>query len=288
MGRRPTNNRNLPSLGRRLSELNRLENLSPSDLERIERIMREAENLDRFNIEDLIIVSDRPTPDAREDEPKPTLRARDVSRTIEDALAEPQLPAERDALKVVAGSVLERLREKFPGTLPVGPVKPGDKGAELPVNTEALAKLIRVAAINRSEGQPSVIWDDGINQLIVHPGRLQATVTEGRIRIDIPVEADGLRASMQVPFSVGSDKRKTGLVMATLDRPAGNAMVARIWGDPLIALAHGALVDVAGKMAGASGRDAENKELVVRGLTARRGQFTVETQAEIPLRRFLR
>lgn len=288
MGRRPTNIRNMPAVGRRLSELNRLENLSPADRERIERIMREAEGLDRFNLDDLIIVSDRPAPDVQEEKPKPALRARDVSSTIEDALNEARLTTGRDPLRGVTGSVLERLREKFPGALPDGPLKPGDKGAALPVNTEALAKLIRVAAINRSEGQASVIWDDGINQLMVHAGRIDATVTEGRIRIDIPVEADSLRARMQVPFSVGSDKRKSGLVMATLDRPAGNAVVARIWGDSLIALAHGALVEVAGKMAGASGRDAENRELVIRGLTAQRGQFTVETQADISLRRFLR
>jgi hypothetical protein len=117
----------------------------------------------------------------------------------------------------------------------------------------------------------------------VHPTQIgiwKAVVTEGRIRVDIPVTADGLRETMQVPLAVGSPNRLSGMVMATSDRPVGNETVARIWGTALIALAHNALLSAIENLAGASGWDDRKQPLVPRAIIARNGSLTIESSAE--------
>ena len=160
----------------------------------------------------------------------------------------------------------------------------GKQGAELPLQTTAFAKLVQIAAIELCEGEKSVIWDDGLNQLVVHPGRIRVTLTEGRIEVVIPVQADGLSANMTIPFATGSSKRVAGLVMSTLERPAGNATVATCWGDALIAMAHKSILKATESLAGASGRDKTNNRLVPRALSATKGQLTIQSQARFAIK----
>lgn len=206
------------------------------------------------------------------------LKSGDLSNLVSMITARPDLPAV-NTLNYVTTSVMETIRDRLPEALPLRPVPIGSKGADLPVASSALTRLLRLAAIARSEGQDSVIWDEGVNQLIVHASQIKAVVTDGMVRIDIPVAADGLKTTMQVPFAVGSRDRLAGLVAATVSRPAGNAVVSRVWGDALIALAYGVLMDAIESMAGASGRDVKNDRLVPRALIARPGRLIVESQA---------
>ena len=206
------------------------------------------------------------------------LKPKDLSEIILSTPLKPDIPA-IDKLHLVTDTVMETIRETLPDALPLKPVPTGSKAVELPVTSSALSRLLQLAAVARSEGQDSIIWDDSINQLIVHVSQIKAVITAGRLRVEIPVSANSLKANMQVPFAIGSEKRLAGLVMATLDRPIGNPVVARVWGDALVALAYAAVMDSVDSMAGASGRDTTNDRLVPRSLVAEKGRLTIESQA---------
>lgn len=284
MGRRPTRGPQAgqPEARARIEEVLSGGNLAPGVRRRLERVLENIDVLREVDLGDLI--GGRGTPDLKPgtvltpagDFDGIGIKAVDLSRILGDIVAERPQTATLDTVTTAA---LDALRKAAPGTLPLVPIPEGRKGAALPVGSAALGELVRLAAIRRLGGEARAVWDDGVNELLVEAGEISATVTEGRVRIDIPVACDQAKARMQVPFAVGSGKRLAGMVMATADRPAGNALIARLWGDALIALAHGALIDATESLAGASGRDTANDRLVPRAVVARQGQLMVETQA---------
>ncbi len=260
-----------PSVGTRIDSLVRLTDLSTADRLRLERVIDEVGRIDAIDVSDVLVVA----------EPRPELEvaklsAQSVSEALKNAKVS-QHPDTQNRLHQVTGSVVDQLRKNEPDAFPKVAVEIGKNGPSIPLASRSLEQLLRFAAKDKSEGQNSVIWDDGINQLVVHIGRIKSTVTTGRIRVDIPVEAEGLRATMTVPFAVGSKKTVAGTVMATADRPAGNALVARIWGDALIALAHSSIVDASESLVGAVGVDAKNQRLIPGALTATRGRLTIDS-----------
>jgi hypothetical protein len=264
-----------------LRELRARRDISAADKRRLELILREMGNLGGISLDDILnpggagpilepgtIIGDF---DGIE------IRPVQLSSLIGEIAAE--VPRGVDGLHFVTGTVLGRLRAELPETLPTRPVRTGRKGAVLPVTSSALGTLVRLAALRRTEGEESIVWDDGVNQLLVHAAKVRSVVTEGMVRLSVPVECDQTRATMEIAFAVGSEKRVAGMIAATADRPAGDPLIARVWGDALIAFAYGTLLDLADSLAGASGRDEKNDRLVPRGLVARRGQLSVETQA---------
>jgi hypothetical protein len=287
MGRRPTRGPQAgPSVARtRIEEVLSGRTLDPQVRRRLERVLENIDVLPEVNLGDLLGgIGGRDIPEVKPgtiltpagDFDGIAIKAPDLSRILSDVVAERPGLATLDS---VTNTALDALRKAAPGSLPLVPIPEGRKGAAIPVASSALGALVRLAAIRRLGGEGRVVWDDGVNELMVEPAEISTVVTEGQVRIEIPVVCDQARARMQVPFAVGSGKRVAGMVMATADRPAGNALVARIWGDALIALAHGALLDATESLAGASGRDTVNDRLVPRALVARQGQVTVETQA---------
>lgn len=283
MVRRPTNRtgagNRVPTLGARLRDLSTVTGLSDADRSRLEEMLRLADDLRDVRPEDLVIIRDPSRiPGEVRDFSGIKLKPRVLSDLVTTIFQQADLPA-KGQLDFVTDSVMDLLREKLPKALPLDPVATGKKGADLPIPTAALAKLMQLAAIAQSQDHKSVVWDDGVNQLIVDGSKVSAAVGDGRVTVKIPVRADGVKTTMTVPFAVGSEKRVSGLVMATADRPVGNALVARIWGDALIAFAHQALLAASNSLAGASGRDVKNRRLIPRALVARRGSLTVESQA---------
>ncbi|MCA2992865.1 hypothetical protein [Gemmatimonas sp.] len=256
-----------------------------SDLRaRLERVRDDLEVLQDVNLGDLLGGSATgPLPGTvltpAGDFAGVAIRATDLGRVLGDlALTRPGLPR-ADALDFVATAAIEALRKAVPGSLPLVPIPEGRKGAAIPVGSGALGEFVRLAAIRRLGGNERAVWDDGVNELLVDAAGIVTVVTDGQVRIEIPVVCDQVKARMQVPFAVGSAARVAGMVMATADRPAGDALVARIWGEALIAFAHGALLDATESLAGASGRDLANARLVPRAISAWQGQVTIETQA---------
>lgn len=265
--------------GTRLRDLGGLQGISDSDRQRLDRILEDAERLEGIRVEDLVIDRN-PTRvfDNFGDFIGNIVKPKDLSEILATVVKQPDLPKDNQ-LHFVTTSLMDQLRKKLPKALPTTPVAIGKKGADLPITTSGLTQLLQLAAVRLSEHEDSVIWDDGVNQLIVHASQVTATLTDGMIRVDVKVEADKLRATMQIPFAVGSEERLAGLVMATTDRPAGNALIAQVWGGALIAFAHNALVAATESLAGASGRDVQNNRLIPRALVARRGSIIVESQA---------
>ncbi len=284
MGRGPIvrPSRDTGVLAERLRELRARPDVSAEDKRRLELILREMGNLGGVNVDDLLNPG-RPGGPVLEpgaiagDFVGVGIRPAQISVLVGEAAA--AAPPGVDGLHFVTGAVLGRLRAELPDTLPTRPVPTGRKGAVLPVPSAALGTLVQFAALRRTEGAESVVWDDGVNQLVVHAARVRPVVTDGMVRIAVPVECDQTSATMEIAFAVGSETRVAGMIAATADRPAGDPLIARVWGDALIAFAYGALLDLADSLAGASGRDEKNDRLVPRGLVARRGQLSVETQA---------
>jgi hypothetical protein len=284
MGRRPIvrPSGDADVLAGRLRELRARRDISAADKRRLELILREMGNLGGISLDDIlnpggpggpILDPGTITGDFDGIEIRPVL----LSNLIGEVAAE--APRGVDGLHFVTGTVLARLRAELPETLPTKPLPTGRKGAVLPVTSSALGTLVQLAALRRTEGEGRIVWDDGVNQLMVHAAKVRSVVTEGIVRISVPVECDQTRATMEIAFAVGSEKRVAGMIAATADRPAGDPLIARVWGEALIAFAYGALLDLADSLAGASGRDERNDRLVPRGLVARRGQLSVETQA---------
>ncbi|MCK8462475.1 hypothetical protein MUY35_01260 [Aliiroseovarius sp. S1339] len=262
-----------PSVGTRIDDLDRLDDLSPSDRERLDRVIDEVGRIDAIDVRDVLVVTE-PRPKVETSK----LTPQSVAEALKKATAA-ERPTSDARLHNVTGLVVEFLREKDPEAFPKTTIDIGKNGPSIPLASKSLEQLLQYAARDRAKGEASVIWDDGINQLVVHLGRIKSTVTSGRVRVDIPVEADGLRDTMSVPIAVGSKTTVAGTVMATVDRPAGNALVARVWGDALIALAHSSIVAATASVAGAVGVDAKNQRLIAGALTATRGRLTIDSIA---------
>lgn len=284
MGRRPGEqpSRDARILAERLQALRNRSDLAPADRLRLEKILREMGNLDGIGLDDILgpLRPGGPNVDAGQisgDFDGVRIKPAQLSGLIGKLAVD--LPRGVDGLDFVAASVLGRLRQEVPAALPTAPVRTGRKGAELPVSSEALGTLVRLAALRRTEGDDRIVWDDGTNQLVVDAAGVRSVVTEGMVRISVPVACDQTRATMEIAFAVGSGTRVAGMIAATADRPIGDPLVAAVWGDALIAFAYGILLDLADSLAGASGRDEKNDRLVPRGLVARRGQLNIETQA---------
>ena len=268
--RRPGQPSGVPSVGTRLSDLARIDDLSPTDRDRFDRIISEADRIDGLDVRDVLIVAEpRPGRDAFQ-----ALTPKSVTDALKKFTTPQSLP-KTGKLHHVTGRVLDHLRDTDPRALPKLPIDLGKLGPAIPVASKTLTELVKLAAKDNNAGGDSVVWDDGINQLIVHISTMTTTVTEGRVRVEIRVEADGLKTTMKVLFGVGTEKKLAGMVMATPDRPAGDPLIARIWGDALIALAHSSLVDASKSMAGAAGRDVTNARLIPGSLTAKRGTLTI-------------
>ncbi len=216
-----------------------------------------------------------------------------LDRFVEAELYRPETRGQ--GLSSVIDGALANIRDTSPNLLPNRPLKVGRPGATLPLAATALGNLVRLAAAQNfadptSEPDPDtasepVIWDDGTNELLVYPEKVETELDDGIVRVTVPVETDAGSAKMVVPFAVGSEKRVTGLIAAAPDRPLGDPLIAEIWGEALIAFAYKALLEVADNIAGASGRDVFNDRLIAQGLAVRDGALVVQSQAAFRYRR---
>ena len=246
----------------RLRELRARRDISAADKRRLEIILREIGDLSGISLDDILNPT-RPGGPAKDpgiiigDFSGVKIRPVQLSNLIGEVAMD--VPKNVDPLDFVTGTVLGRLRAELPDTLPKAPIPMGRKGAVLPVSATALATLVPLAALRRTEGTESIVWDDGVNQLQVQAARVRTTVTDGMVRVMVPVACDQVRTTMEIAFAVGSERRVAGMIAATADRPVGDPLIARIWGDALIAFAYGILLDLADSLAGASGRDEKER-----------------------------
>jgi hypothetical protein len=127
-----------------------------------------------------------------------------------------------------------------------------------------LRQTARVVADTPRDGSGDLVWVAGASELLVRLDGLNLTCGVGLVTVGIPVGCDQLPgpATVTVPIGVGTQDAPSGLVMSTLDKPVGPAVVVDRWADPLVGFAWAALVHLAQSLCAAAGRDATGAPLL--------------------------
>jgi hypothetical protein len=196
-------------------------------------------------------------------------------------------------------TLLKDLRARHPELLAAGPLPPGGVGAVIPVAPEALGPLVVAAAGQALPGaQPgatapdAVLWQQGVDALLVHIAAITTAVSDGWVTVTIPVTCDQVQSPagspgqpVAVTFVMGTASRPAGLFAAAPSRPDGPAVVTERWADALTALAWRALLDTVAGIAAAAGRDTDGSPLIPVAVAATGKGLLVQTQARHPFDR---
>jgi hypothetical protein len=144
-----------------------------------------------------------------------------------------------------------------------------------------LRETVRLVADIPRGSSPEVVWVLGAGELIVHTAGMGLSCLTGQVTITVPVGCDQVPdgAQVQVPFAVGTEEAPSGLVMSTLARPAGPAVVVDAWSGSLVAFAWEALLHLAEQLCAAAGRDGAGRPLVPAYIGAARGVLLVQPMA---------
>ena len=211
---------------------------------------------------------------------------------------EPDTPG-AGASDQACAALLKELRARCPGLVPADPLPPGGVGAVIPVTPAALGPLVVAAA---GQALPSaqaggnapdaVLWQQGVDALLVHITTITTAVGDGWVTVTIPVACDqvqvpagSLGQPVTVTFVVGTADRPAGLFAAAPSRPDGPVVVIERWADSLTALAWRALLDTVAGIAAAAGRDTDGSPLIPVAVAATDKGLLVQTQARHPFDR---
>lgn len=125
-----------------------------------------------------------------------------------------------------------------------------------------------------------VVWADAGNELLVRPSKVRVVFEPGFALVAIPVytEQSG-DVEIVVPFALGKPGEPAGLIAATESSPRGPAHIVDIWGDPLIAAAWDALLQVSIDAAAEAGVDDDHQPLLPGALVADKDRLVVTPQA---------
>ena len=204
------------------------------------------------------------------------------------------------AVDQACAALLKELRARCPGLVPADPLPPGGVGAVVPVTPAALGPLVVTAA---GQALPSartggaapdaVLWQQGVDALLVRITAITTAVGDGWVTVSIPVTCDQIRdpagaAPIQpvtVTFVMGTADRPAALFAAAPSRPDGPAVVVERWADALTALAWRALLDTVAGIAAAAGRDTDGSPLIPVAVAATGKGLLVQTQARHPFDR---
>jgi hypothetical protein len=182
-------------------------------------------------------------------------------------------------VEVADASWLERLRTT--AELPPGRLATDALQVPVAVAQKLLRDTVRLVADIPRDGSPDVVWTRGASELLVHAARTALSCLTGQITVRLAVSCDQLpkAARVEIPFAVGTAETPTGVVMATLDRPAGPAVVVDGWADPLIAFGWESVLLLATRLCEAVGTDAKGRALVPGLIGAARGVLLVHPRA---------
>ena len=121
----------------------------------------------------------------------------------------------------------------------------------------------RAAGFFRPSKRSEVVWVEGENELAVGIAGVDVKLSDGLIRVLIPVRCDQTGAAqVEVLFATGSPTAPAGLYAATARRPNGPEIVVTAWGDALVAFAWHCVLDLVTGIAAATGKDARGNLLV--------------------------
>ena len=161
---------------------------------------------------------------------------------------------------------------------PPKPLPPGTLGQPVPVGSKSVQQLLQAAAAAGSTSGQQV-WTKASSELAVITGKIAVTLDDGLAIVAIPVSCDQLSATIQVPFAMGGKDTPAGMVIATEDRPRGNALIVDLWGEALTAYAWKLLLTVMHRVALQSGIDEDGAGLVPVALTATKEGITLAPMA---------
>ena len=147
-------------------------------------------------------------------------------------------------------------------------------GAEIPMNSQSLQKLIIAAATEDNQGQQ--VWTKDLSELTVFTGKVGITLDDGFILVIIRVSCDQVSSGViQVPFAVGGKDTPSGLLVATEERPRRPHVIVDVWGEALTAYAWRLLLTVMHRIALQSGVDEDGAGLVPIAVTAAKNGITL-------------
>jgi hypothetical protein len=128
---------------------------------------------------------------------------------------------------------------------------------------------------------PQLVWLKGADELLVRTKDVSLACDTGLVTITLTVNCDQLQEPdrVTVPLAVGTAELPTGLVMATLTRPLGPAVVVDAWAEPLTAFAWEALLHLAQTVSAGAGEDPEGRPLVPATIGAEQRLLLVQPAA---------
>jgi len=144
-----------------------------------------------------------------------------------------------------------------------------------------LRQTARLVADIPPGSSPEVVWVLGASEVIVQTGGIGLSCRSGQVVITVPVSCDQLPkgAQVKVPFAVGTEEAPSGLVMSTLARPAGPAVVVDTWATSLVAFAWEALLHLAQQLCAEAGKDITGRPLVPALIGAVDGALLIQPMA---------
>jgi hypothetical protein len=157
-------------------------------------------------------------------------------------------------------------------------------GPVLRLDRRAAERLFRLALLDATAGETvarprAVLWRDGGDTLLLEPSRARLRTGVGVLVVAVPVFTDETgRKQVVLPFVTADDKNAVGFMAATESVPRGPRAIVDRFGDPLLAAAWAALVEVAAAWATAMGPRLVGAPLAVAGLGATAEGLVIPTQ----------
>ena len=142
--------------------------------------------------------------------------------------------------------------------------------------------LVRICGGDADSDKRGVLWRDGDDELVLHPGRAALATAERLIVVTIPVYTDQTGdAEVVVPFVTNPSESALGLIAATETKPRGPAPIIDVFGDALVAAAWAALVETVASWAADAGETAGHGRLAPAGLAATKSALLVSAQQRL-------
>ena len=167
-------------------------------------------------------------------------------------------------------------RPPVPTPLPVGAV-----ADPVEVPEQDLERRLR-AVLDPPGPHTSVVWQEADSEAIFRTADTRArAISHGLLLIGIvlqTVETQG-PATVTVPFAIARRQKPAGMTMASERKPRGAPILVDRWGEAAIAVAFGAVVDVANAVAGAAGEDDQGAPLMAGAIFAEPNRLVVVPQA---------
>jgi hypothetical protein len=180
------------------------------------------------------------------------------------------MPAERDAGVAAAPAPPA-------GGYPAGTVLDPVDILETEVE-ERFRRLLRPAS-----DRIDVVWQDADAEVVFHSAETRVRIVQGVVLVGLQLGTVELGKSMvTVPFAIGLKNGLTGMVITAERKPRGQPLLIDRWGDAAIAVAYGALLQVAADVASAQGRDQDGAPLVAGAVYAQPNRLGVIPQARHP------